>query len=63
MALWYILGPCLGMEVTKQQIFMVTYYVLDTFLDTEDEENKKDKVPSLWSVYVLMFWTMNTKNR
>lgn len=42
-----ILGPCLGMEATKQQIFIDTYYVHGTFLDTENAANKTDNIPFL----------------
>lgn len=42
-----ILGLYLGMEVTKQQIFIVTCYVPGTFVDMEDAANKTDNIPTL----------------
>lgn len=42
-----ILGLGLGLEDTKQQIFIGIYYVPGTFLDTENVANKIDNIPFL----------------
>lgn len=48
-----ILGPGLGMEDTKQQIFIGIYYVPGTLSDTENVAKKPDNIPFLWRAYVL----------
>ena len=54
-----ILGPRLGMEVTKQPVFTVTYYVPGTFLDIQNAQIRQTTFPPYGE---LMFLTINTKN-